>query len=86
MPSSKEPISIKDLLALIEQQVNAEAGTLRVDMQLADIKGWDSMGVLLLMAELDDRVGVTLSSQVLDNLKSVSDIVNAVKAAGLLTD
>ena len=86
MPSSKQPISTTELLALIEQQVNAEANTLRVDMKLADIKGWDSMGVLLLMAELDDRLGVTLNSEVLANLKGVDDIVDAVKKAGLLTD
>lgn len=86
MSSSKEPISTNDLLALLEQQVNAEAGSLKVDMKLADIKGWDSMGVLLLMAELDDRLGITLSSEVLANLKGVDDIVDAVKQAGLLTD
>jgi len=86
MSSSKEPISITDLLALIEQQLNAEPNTITIDMQLADIKGWDSMGVLLLMAELDDRLGITLESDVLANLKSVKDVVNAVKTAGLLTD
>lgn len=86
MPNSKEPISTTELLALIEQQVNAEAHSLNVDMKLADIKGWDSMGVLLLMAELDDRLGITLSSDVLANLKGVDDIVEAVKKAGLLTD
>lgn len=86
MPSSKEPISSTDLLALIEQQLNAEPNTISIDMQLADIKGWDSMGVLLLMAELDDRLGITLAPDVLANLKSVKDIVNAVKTAGLLTD
>ena len=86
MSSSKPPISTKELLGLIEQQVNAEANTLSVDMQLADIKGWDSMGVLLLMAELDERLGITLSSEVLANLTGVKDVVNAVKQAGLLTD
>lgn len=86
MPSSKEPISTGELLALIEQQLNTEAGAITTDMALADIKGWDSMGVLLLMAELDDRLGVTLSSEVLAELKHVKDIINAVKDAGLLTD
>lgn len=86
MSSSKPPISTKELLGLIEQQVNAEANTLSVDMQLADIKGWDSMGVLLLMAELDERLGITLSSEVLANLTGVKDVVDAVKQAGLLTD
>ncbi|HWV14843.1 MAG TPA: acyl carrier protein [Cellvibrio sp.] len=86
MPSSKEPISTGELLALIEQQLNAEAGAITIDMALADIKGWDSMGVLLLMAELDDRLGMTLSSEVLAELKHVKDIINAVKEAGLLTD
>lgn len=84
--SSKEPISTKELVGLIEQQVNAEANTLAIDMKLADIKGWDSMAVLLLMAELDERLGITLSSDVLANLKSVKDIVAAVREAGLLTD
>lgn len=85
MSTKKEPITTAELLGLIEQQLNMEASTVKVNMELADIKGWDSMGVLLLMAELDDRLGITLSADVLAGLKSVKDIVNAVDAAGLLT-
>lgn len=86
MSNTKAAISTAELLELIEQQLNADANSITLGMPLADIKGWDSMGVLLLMAELDDRLGMTLHSDVLEHLKNIDDIVNAVKAAGLLTD
>jgi len=86
MLMTKDPIATAELLGLIEEQLNMTANSLRAETLLADIKGWDSMGVLLLMAELDDRLGVTLSSSVLADLKSVKDIIHAVKTAGLLTD
>jgi acyl carrier protein len=44
------------------------------------------MGVLLLMAEMDERFGITLSEAELANLRGVSDIVNVVKRAGFLTE
>ena len=44
------------------------------------IPTWDSMGTLLLIAELDDKLHVTLTEDDLKNLGSIADIVSALRA------
>ena len=84
MSNPKSAINTEELLALIEQQLNTDPGVLSPTTALADIPGWDSMGVLLLMAEFDDRLGISLSTDTLANLNSVGDIIQAVNTAGFL--
>lgn len=84
--SSIEPITISDLLKLTEQLLNLDEGFLTLETLLIDVPGWDSMGVLLLMAEMDERFNITLNEVALANLKGVRDIVAVVKNAGLLTE
>jgi acyl carrier protein len=82
--SEKEPVTLVELLALLEEALNAEAGSLSPDMLLANVEGWDSMGVLLVMAEFDEQLGLTLTEDILSQIKSIQDIVNVVHSAGLL--
>ena len=83
---AKDSITIVELLALLEEQLNVEDSDLSTDMLLADLGAWDSMGVLLVMAEFDERLGLTLTEDILSQLKSIQDIVNIVQSAGLLKD
>ena len=83
---TKEPITVTALLHMTEQLLNIDAGMLTVETRLADVPGWDSMGVLLLMAEMDERFSITLNEIALSNLKGVSDIVAVVRNAGLITE
>jgi acyl carrier protein len=84
--SSIEPITVTDLLRLTEQLLNLDEGLLTIETLLVDVPGWDSMGVLLLMAEMDERFSITLNEVALANLKGVKDIVAVVKNAGLLIE
>ena len=86
MPIVKDPITIPELVGVIEQLLNTEPGLLTATTLLADVPGWDSMGVLLLMAELDERFGITLGETTLASLHDTSDIVAVVRNAGLLTE
>lgn len=51
-----------------------------------DIEGWDSMGVLTLMAELDDRFSITLSQDELENIDSINDLLDVLKKNDVLAD
>jgi len=44
------------------------------------IPGWDSMGTLLLMADLDEIHGIQLSEDELGELKTLGDIRNLIDA------
>jgi acyl carrier protein len=71
-----------DLLATIfeEPRSNIHPATLR-----EDIEGWDSLGELSLMAEFDERFGIALDSDTLENFKSVDDLLQVLKDNGLLS-
>lgn len=50
-----------------------------------NIPGWDSLGVLTLMAEMDETFDILLEEEDLDALKTVNDIIELLKKNGKLT-
>jgi len=86
MSSEKQSISVPALLNLVEDLLNIDTGSLSIETRLVNVPAWDSMGVLLLMAEMDERFGITLNETVLANLRGTADIVDVVRKAGLLTE
>lgn len=86
MSSEKQSIAIPALINLIEALLNVDEGSLAIETRLVNVPAWDSMGVLLLMAEMDERFGITLNEAELANLRSIADIVDVVRRAGLLAE
>jgi acyl carrier protein len=61
------------------------AENLTLETAREEIPGWDSMGILLLMADLDEAHGIQLSESELEELKTLGDIarlIDAKNAAG----
>ncbi len=50
-----------------------------------DIPAWDSLGVLTLMADLDSQLGIQLSDDEVQGMKSVKDILNILQRNGKLS-
>ena len=48
------------------------------------IPGWDSLGVLSLMAEIDETFDILLEDEDLENLKTVNDILDVLRKNGKL--
>lgn len=49
-----------------------------------NIAGWDSLGVLSLMAEMDEKFDILIEEETLENLKTVNDILALLKSNGKL--
>lgn len=49
-----------------------------------DIPTWDSLGVLTLMAELDQKCGILLTEQELKSMARIDDILQVMNARGKL--
>lgn len=62
-------------LALIEEALDVEEGTLTPETPLDDVEEWDSIAMLSLIAMLDDEFGKTISGKELKALKTVADIL-----------
>ena len=61
-------------LALIEEALDVEEGSLKPETPLDDVEEWDSIAMLSLIAMLDDEFGKTISGKELKALKTVADI------------
>lgn len=64
----------KDILSLIEKIFEIDEGLLREESVLKDIDAWDSLGVLNLVALVDEKVGVVLSPNDLEKCQTLADI------------
>lgn len=84
MTNMKKPASTQEILDMLEVLLNEDQGSLSIESVLADISGWDSMGKLMLMAELDERFGITLRENELAQLQSIQNIIDAIDTNGLL--
>lgn len=68
-------MDIKEKLALIEEGMDIEEGTLKLEDNLADYDEWDSVAAISIIAMVDEKFHKTLSGNVLKDAKKVSDIV-----------
>jgi len=62
-------------IALIEEALDTEEGTLKPESPLEDVEQWDSIAMLSLIAMLDDEFGKTITGKELKALKTVADIL-----------
>ena len=60
-----------------------DPSNLTLDRARSTIPTWDSMGTLLLIAELDEKLQITLSEDELKELTSIGDIVAVLARKGV---
>ncbi|MEM9742727.1 MAG: acyl carrier protein [Pseudomonadota bacterium] len=71
-----------EIIDMVAQAFGLEPGTLTPESGREEIDEWDSMGMLMLMAELDERYDLIVEEEVLAGLETVADIVKLVRAQG----
>jgi len=68
-----------EFLTWCESVFNEPPGTLTLDMTKEQIGGWDSMGLLMLMADLDEIHGIQLTEQQIEELATIADIARLIE-------
>ena len=68
-------MELKEKLALIEEILDIEEGSLTPETMLADVEEWDSIAALSLIVMLDEKFEKTVSGAQIKALKSVNDIL-----------
>ena len=82
--NTRELISEEDAIEIIATAFNEDVADITANTQKDELDGWDSMGILLLMAEFDEQFGLTISEDKLEALVSVNDIFELLKSADIL--
>ena len=72
-------ISENEALEWIAELFEEEPGRIIPEVKREEIPAWDSLGVLTLMAGLDNDFGIVLSDDDMMNMEMVSDILDILK-------
>ncbi len=48
------------IIALIEELLKLPAGSVTLDTQIADVEEWDSLAHVMIIGELEERLGVSI--------------------------
>lgn len=68
-------MELKEKLALIEEVLDVEEGSLTPETLLADVDEWDSIAALSLIVMLDEQFDKTVSGAQIKALESINDIL-----------
>ena len=68
-------MELKEKLALIEEVLDVEEGSLSPETELADVDEWDSIAALSLIVMLDEKFEKTVSGAQIKSLETVNDIL-----------
>ena len=71
----------KNILDLIEELLKVPAGTVTVDTQIADVEEWDSLMHVMIVGELESRLGVAIP---LDDAVKLTSVKELLDKAGCL--
>ncbi len=75
-----------EVLAWIADVFESPAEKIRPDTKRPEIEAWDSLGILTLIARMDEDFQFLLTEDEIQGLNSVGDILDLLRRHGLLKD
>ena len=82
---TEKTISRDDALELIAEAINESVNDVQPGVELATLSGWDSMAVLMLLAEFDEQFDIILDEDKINTLKLVDDILAVLEDNNILS-
>lgn len=79
-------ISSSEALAWVAEVFEVPVEKIRPETRRDEIEAWDSLGILTLMARLDEDYHILLTEEEIQQLQSVGDILNFLRNRGRLGD
>jgi acyl carrier protein len=67
-------VDIQQFIGFVEEALSISPGTIQESDHLEGLDGWDSIGVISVMAVIEDRYGVALDPVKLLNCQTVGDL------------
>jgi acyl carrier protein len=84
--SSRATVTLNEALAMLAECFNLPVEGVHADLQRDAIDDWDSMGALMLMAELDERFGIELTADASREMTRIGDVLAFLRLHGVLHD
>jgi acyl carrier protein len=74
-----ENMDIKEKIALLEDMLELDEGTLKAETQLDELEEWDSLAGVSLVALVDEHFSKKVTGQAIKAFKTVQDILNVME-------
>jgi len=81
---SQRTLTTQQALEMMADAFNEPIENLSPETPRESIPGWDSMGALMLIAELDERLGLELQAEVSREMKRVQHVLDFLASHGAL--
>lgn len=72
-------MTTEEKIAMLEDVMDLDEGTLTLDSVLDDFEEWDSLSKLSLIAEAKQQFGLVLKAETLRSFKTVKDVCDYLK-------
>lgn len=72
----------KEKIAMLEETLGMDEGTLTPDTMLAELEGYDSMAKLALIVMFDDEFEKMMTGAIVKGFKTVGDILDLMDKEG----
>lgn len=77
-------LPLPDLLTLLAEAFQEPVERLTPETLREDVLGWDSLGALMLIAELDERFGVVLDPEESRRMLKIGDVLEFMRRHGIV--
>lgn len=65
----------REIITLIEEALNVPAGTITEDTMIADVEEWDSLAHVMIIGELEERLGISVPLEEAVELTGVRELL-----------
>ena len=79
-------MNTQEAISWIANLFNVDEKDIQIDLPRESLDYWDSMGMLLLMGDLDDLFNFTLSEDQLHNISTINDLLDILKNQNFIVD
>lgn len=66
---------IEQILTLIEELLKLPEGTVTPDTEIADVEEWDSLAHVMIIGEMEEKLGINISLEDAVEITSVSELL-----------
>ncbi len=79
-------MTTQDILIWLAELFEYPVDKVRVNSLRREIPGWDSLGMLSLMAGLDERFNIHMTDKDIGTLQSVADVLSILRLNGIISE
>jgi acyl carrier protein len=79
-------MTFDEALAMMAEAFDEPVQNLAPGVARTSVRGWDSMGALMLIAEIDERFGLELPAEESRGMKQISDVLDFMRRHGVLAE